>query len=269
MFEKFRAMKTENKMILISAACGLLAALAGYASISMKEREIREQNRPVKIVLAAKYIAAKSQITQDMLKEGELPAKFVSPAVARDFGDIKGYIALAPFVENEPLMINKLSKKAEQLSSNVPTGLRAIALPVDEISGCGYMIKPGDGVDVLLTYEKIVDKKPYTVTSAILQCALVIAVGAGFDGDDTKKYSSVSLAVSPQEAQLLAFAGEKGRFTLLLRPAGETDRGKTGDMTFENMLKLSNEAENIPPRAEFQSDKPAAGIVKKRETGAD
>jgi pilus assembly protein CpaB len=269
MFEKLRTMKTENKMMLISAACGILAAIAGYASIAMKENEIRELSRPVKIILAAKYIAANSQVTREMLKEGELPAKFVSPAVARDFNDIKGYIAIAPFVENEPLMINKLSKKAEQLSSNVPTGLRAIALPVDEVSGCGYMIKPGDVVDVLLTYEKTMDKKPYTVTSTILQCALVIAVGAGFDGDDTKKYSSVTLAVSPQEAQLLAFAGEKGRFTLLLRPAGETDRGKTGDMTFENMIKMSNDAENMPARQEIKMDKDGDGVVRKRETGGE
>jgi pilus assembly protein CpaB len=263
--EKFRTMKRENKMLVFSAVCGLLAVIAGYAAISMKESQINEMSRPVKVILAAKYIAARAQVTRDMVKEGEMPAKFATEAVARDFKDIKGYIALAPFVEDEPILINKLSRKAEQLSSNVPTGLRAIAIPVDETSSCGYMIKPGDDVDVLLTYDKALDKRPYMVTSTMLQCARVIAVGEGLeDGENSKKYSSISLAVSPQEAQLLAFASEKGRFTLLLRPAGEKDRARTSDMTFEEMVKFSAASEKDTSVRETPDPYPQDGM-KKRE----
>jgi len=266
--EKFRAMKRENKMLIFSAVCGLLAVIAGYAAISMKENQIREMSRPVKVILAAKYIAARAQVTRDMVKEGEMPARFATEAVARDFKDIKGYIALAPFVEDEPILINKLSRKAEQLSSNVPTGLRAIAIPVDETSSCGYMIKPGDDVDVLLTYDKVMDKRSYMVTSTMLQCARVIAVGEGLEdggGESSRKYSSVSLAVSPQEAQLLAFASEKGRFTLLLRPAGEKDRAKTSDMTFEEMVKFSaaSERADVVPESTPVYDQAGDGIKRR------
>jgi pilus assembly protein CpaB len=241
--EKFGAMRIENRLLTLAVVCGALAALAGYGVLALKENEINELNRPVKVVLAARYIAPGSQITADMLKEGELPAKFVTAAIGRSFKSITGFIALVPFVENEPILINKISQKAQQLSSSVPTGLRAIAVPVDETSSCGYMIKPGDRVDVLLTYDKSADKKVNIVTSTILQCVQVIAVGQGFEnGESSKKYSSVSLAVSPQEAQMLAFAGERGRFTLILRPAGELDKGKTADMTYDGMVKMSAES---------------------------
>jgi pilus assembly protein CpaB len=249
--EKFRAMRMENRLLTLAVVCGALAALAGYGVLAVKENEINELNRPVKVVLAARYIAPGAQITADMLKEGELPAKFVTAAIGRSFKSITGFIALVPFVENEPVMINKISQKVQQLSSSVPTGLRAIAVAVDETSSCGYMIKPGDRVDVLLTYDKSSDKKVNIVTSTILQCAQVIAVGQGFEeGESSKRYSSVSLAVSAQEAQMLAFAGERGRFTLILRPAGEMDKGKTADMTYDGMVKMSAESEKYADKDE-------------------
>ncbi len=267
--EIFKNMKMENKLLLLAVSCGLAAAVLGYFFIANKESDVMKSMEPVRVLSAAKYITPRSQVREDMVKFVEVPAKLVTSAHVKSFDQLKGKLTLVPFIEGEAILLNKMSAKAEDLSSAVPTGLRAVAVAVDEESAVSYMIKPGDYVDVLLTYDTSDSKKSIITTATILQAAQVLSAGTEFNAaaGGKKGYNTLTLALSPEEAEIIVYAREKGRLSFALRGAGDTIKEKIMIATFDGLLAQikSNEkpvaaaAARVNPAAMPEADASAEG----------
>jgi pilus assembly protein CpaB len=119
------------------------------------------------------------------------------------------------------------------LSTKVPKGKRAITVPVDNISSVGGMIRPGDHVDVMGMVPlpaMTADGKQVTqmTTMPLFQDVLVLAVGQEFTnvpgGEKKERVLSpvITLALQPQEANLIAFVQEQGKIRLILRSPEDT-----------------------------------------------
>jgi len=240
-------MKTEHKLIMASLAFGVAAAVLVFAGISGNEKKLLSSLEPVKVVAAAKYIPAWAKIDDSMVKQVELPKKFVTAGHIQNPEKYRGRMAMAPFMEGEPILSNKLSAKAGELNSVIPAGLRAVSVAVDEESGVGYMIKPGDYVDVILTFQEQADSRTRNmVTATLLQDARVVATGQDFTSSSKPtKYDSVTLALTPDEAELVIFGREKGKISLALRPLGDRTREKVRMKSFGDVVSKikSNELE--------------------------
>jgi pilus assembly protein CpaB len=104
---------------------------------------------------------------------------------------------------------------------------RAVSIAVDTTSSVTNLVKPGHYVDIIGTFrfpEMKGDKSLDTLTLTILQCVHVLATGtqtANSTGPEAKgaarSYSTVTLELTPKEAEMLIFASQKGRLTLTLR----------------------------------------------------
>lgn len=270
----FGELKTETKLLLLAAGCGLAAAALAFLLITGKEKSIISSMEPVKVAAAVKYIPAWTKIDESMITFIEMPKKFVTGAHITKLEKYKGQMTVAPFIEGEPVLANKLAARGDELNSAIPTGLRAVSVAVDEESGVGYMIKPGDYVDVILIYQdQAAGNRKNMVAATVLQDVRVVAVGQDFSL--TKKnssYSSVTLALTPEEAEVLVFAREKGKLSFTLRALGDRVKEKIGIAEFEQLMKQirKNEAGAAAPAA--PALKPAAtesgaggdGAIKKR-----
>lgn len=125
------------------------------------------------------------------------------------------------------------------LSLKVPPGYRAAALGIDaEMRG---LVKPGDRVDVLITFDALMaDGRKEKATATILQNILVLAVGRnlgqGMTAGQLKTSSeaearsavfaeraAISLAVNPHELQFLALAAQQGVTSIGLRGPGDSN----------------------------------------------
>jgi pilus assembly protein CpaB len=97
--------------------------------------------------------------------------------------------------------------------------MRAVTIHADPASSFGGLLRPGDRVDVLLTVERA-DQR---TTSSILQNVLVLATGRDTGGPRTgeegaaPRVSQITLAVNPDQSQVLALAESQGTLTLALR----------------------------------------------------
>jgi len=274
----FKNMKIETKLLLLAVACGLMAAVLAFILITGKEKNIMSAMEPVKVIAAAKYIPAWTKLDETMVDYIEIPRKFVTQAHIIKFDKYKGQMSMAPFIEGEPLLANKLAEKGEELNVAIPTGLRAVSVAVDEESGVGYMIKPGDYVDVILTYQDqgMDGKNKSLVTATVLQDVRVVAVGQDFSF--TKKsssYGSVTLALTPAEAEVLVFAREKGKISFTLRALGDRVKEKIRATEFEELMKQIRKNESggeVVSAGAAEAPKPGArddetvndGAIKKR-----
>jgi pilus assembly protein CpaB len=101
----------------------------------------------------------------------------------------------------------------------VPPGKRAVTVAVDEVVGVAGFVMPGTYVDVVGT----MDVDGQAITRVILQRIQVLAIAqdAKRKDDDpeaeAKVVSSATLAVTPQEAQGLILAADRGKIRLAMR----------------------------------------------------
>jgi pilus assembly protein CpaB len=260
---EFKDLKTETKLLILAAGCGLIAAALTYILITGKEKNIMAAMEPVRVVAAAKFIPAWTKLDDTMVNYIEIPAKFVTKAHMVKFEKYKGQMSMAPFIEGEPLLSNKLTGKGEELNVAIPTGLRAVSVAVDEEAGVGYMIKPGDYVDVILTYrdEAAGGNGKNMVTATVLQDVRIVAVGQDFSF--TRKnvsYGSVTLALTPAEAEVLIFAREKGKISFTLRALGDHVKEKIRTTEFEGLIKQIKKNETGSETAKAAVNEPAKNV---------
>jgi pilus assembly protein CpaB len=108
----------------------------------------------------------------------------------------------------------------------IPPDKRAITVAVTEVTGVAGFVKPGDYVDVVVTFDR--QDTGEFASNFVLQNILVLAANhdtessAGDqtvkDKKDAVKTATVTLAVSPMEEHWLALSDEKGKIRLALRP---------------------------------------------------
>lgn len=242
----------------MAAGLGLLAAFLINIYIQReaekaKEGAIRTQKNLTTVVVAKQDIAAGVTITEDMVKEDTVHKDTVQPHVATTIDRVVNKITRAPISRGEQILLNKLSISGQEitLAPKIPRGKRAITIPVDNISSVGGMIRPDDHVDVM-GMVPISDMSPEgkqivkMTTMTLFQDVLVLAVGQEFTAvpasSGEKKTEKtllpvITLALSPQEASLIAFVQEQGKIRLILRSPQDTQTQPPVPASWETLLR--------------------------------
>lgn len=206
-----------NKRSVIAMTVGILSGLLAFYLLYSTASEIEKRSTPVQVLVATDYIPAGTTLNADMVAKKEVPESFVSPSAIRDLKEVQGLVPLVPISAGEQVLSNKFGMGEETLSLTLNPGYRAFTLSVSETTGVGNLLRPGNHVDVLARVEG--DKR--SISSFALQDIKVIAVGQNLAGRSQKSgpsegYSTVTLAVTPEEAEILFFL-ENHPLRLVLR----------------------------------------------------
>jgi pilus assembly protein CpaB len=141
--------------------------------------------------------------------------------------------AIVPMSMQEPVLSSKLTGIGERatLAALITPGMRAFTVSVNEVSGTGGHVMPGDRVDVLLTRELPGVPKPdggqsekILVTGVVVQNVRVLAIDQNANPTTTAPViaRSATMEVSMRDAERLALAAQAGSLSLALRKTGET-----------------------------------------------
>ena len=164
-----------------------------------------------------------------------LPQQYSNPDAIRDQKSVVGKTATSKISAGEEILGNKLlasTDKASRLAYSIPEGKRALAIPVNDISGVAGYLKVGNRVDIIATLDLgMLDssgKEQSTPVSVLcLQDIEILAIGKNPEANVQKNSTGVNtltLAVSIQEAQPLVLASERGSLRLLLRTPADHSR---------------------------------------------
>jgi pilus assembly protein CpaB len=195
-----------------------------FILLYQKASEIEKRSTPVPILIAIRYIPPGSTIQPDWVERKDVPEAFVSPSALADLRSLEGLVSLAPISSGEQILGNKFGKPGENLSWALDPGFRAFTLAVDETSGVGGLLSPGDRVDLL--YKGSAGGKE--ATTFLYQNLRVLAVGTRTMAPDASGgpsgYNHVTLSLTPAQAEELFFL--EGRSVLRLVLRGRGDEGK-------------------------------------------
>jgi pilus assembly protein CpaB len=144
-------------------------------------------------------------------------------------------IALRSMIAGEPFLKQRLSGFGERpiLSRKVAEGMRAFTVRINEVSGVGGFILPGDHVDVLLTR----DVDGNLATDVILQNVTVLGIDqmSSERSEDPVLGKSATFEVTPEQAQKLALASQVGTLSLMLRNYATLEDEKTAQIAADDL----------------------------------
>jgi pilus assembly protein CpaB len=234
----------KNKNGIIALIIGVIFGLLSFWLLFLKLSSIEAQSTPVEILAAKTYIPERSVLLPDQVEKQNIPQKYVSPSAIRDIKEVDGLITLVPISAGEQILSNKFGVADNSLVFTLPQGYRAYTLGVNDLTGVGNLLNPGDRVDVISHIDS--DKKQ--ITAMVYQNLLVLATGSKTSSPDPSvskenstapasatqenSYSTVTLAVTPEQAEVLTFLEENHPLRLVLRAAGD------------------DELESIPPQSD-------------------
>ena len=221
------------RFFLLPTLVGLIATTAVYVYIAPTATRVVDADDMVDVVFAVQTVPAKTQLTADMLEVRSMPLQYVPRSAVQALDDAVGRVTTVPLAEGEILLSSKLTGEETKtgLAYHVPPGHRAISLPVDEISGVGGYLQPGDRVDVIVSFTDPADPNEQRgVTVLEMQNLLLLAVGPRTEvppgeAGEPSEYTHVTLAVLPEQAVKLANVDEFLSVRLALRPA--VDQGES------------------------------------------
>jgi len=239
----------EKIILAVSLLFGIAALLLTTHYLKGKEAEFNKKLADIYAgATKAKYVVAINNIPKGTIiskKDIGLKTVFVSAAgslaITEDnFRKILGKKAEHSIRKDDVLtwsLIQGGRPTIGGLSELITPGLRAISISVSGASAVSGMVQPKDNVDVLGTFafpSPDVAGQMETVTLSVLQDVTVLATGQNTARQQllgsrksrygSSGYSTVTLEVTPREAELLVFAQKmKGSLTLSLRhPADVT-----------------------------------------------
>lgn len=237
-------MFTGNKKYwIIAIICGLLAAALFFQYIQIVKARYQPDDL-VTVIKAAAPISKDTVILNEQIAAVSLPAKFVHPEAIRDKKGVVGKIAITDIAADEEILPHKLADKdarsGEGLAYTIPTGKRAVAIPIDSVSGVAGYIQVGDHVDIIATLDlKVVETgEELTFSVVTLQDIEVLAVGNKAEMGKDAGAKTLTLAVSLNDARPLVLASERGSLRLLLRPAVDKTRETLAPYGMGNFLNF-------------------------------
>lgn len=227
-------------VLLFASAIGLVASLLVYRVVTSVSAAARQQPAQA-IVVATVNMDLAETITSKHVKLAPWPEPTAPPGAIRTLAEAEGRVVRSSIVAGEPLLEGKL---APQLSGKggimpmlVPVGQRAVTIKVDDaIKESGFVL-PNSRVDVFVSMAKTASSQD-RMAKLILQDVVVLAAGQAVEMRDNRPVSvtTVTLALTPDQAERLALAQNEGKLTIGMRNLRDQGVVQTVGATRETLL---------------------------------
>jgi len=259
----------KQKLILIS---GIFLGIMGLVMLKMfinQQKQVADQKARAMIaslqsnqtaVLVAKQdIPQGAAIIPEMFETSVVPNKFVQPQAVTSLDRITGMVTVAPIAKGEQISLSKLVNDKGgvrgDLAGVTPAGKRGITIVTDNIASLSGMVKPGDYVDVLAIIQVPIQGQDGRVTGQtavvpLFQNVLVLAVGQNTGGvtGPSGRYEAapassgggnnlITLALGPNESNLIAFVQEQGKMRLVMRSPADARVESMAPVSWESLFQ--------------------------------
>ena len=215
-------MKLSKVLLVFGILLGLVTAYFLYTYLETLQDPVAAAVPQSDVVMARDTIPAHTRINAEMLEVRSVPVDMIHPEAGDDISFFVGGIARSEIVRGEQVLTSRVhtDEMRATLSYRIPENMRAISIPVGEVTGVSGYITPGDKVDILLTIQDEEINEGSLTTYTLLQNVTVLAIGElprEVEDDESRVVGTVTLMVTPEQAEVLAYSNQQGSFHLSLR----------------------------------------------------
>lgn len=220
-------MKGKKGILLVAALLSLISVglvFAYFQNIQTTSSDVVERGN---VVVAVSDIPAHSKVTEAMLKIEAIPIETIHSKAAVSKTELVGLTTTVDITAGEQFLTSKVAGSDDEstsLSYRIPENMRAISIPVTEVSGLSGYVEKGDKVDLIISYDSLdtSTQAGYT-TYTQLQDLEILEVGPlsfNEDGAIVKSQgvtTSIVLLAKPQQTEIISYAILSGSIQLSLR----------------------------------------------------
>jgi pilus assembly protein CpaB len=214
-----------NKRFILAIAGAIAFGLISAVSVSKYLLNAQTARKDLKeVVVTSVDLPVGTRLIKEHLTLVALPQNSTPAGAFESTDNLVGRVVMNSVSAREVITEGKLAPEGSTggLSAVIPEGYRAMTVKVDEVVGVSGFITPGTLVDVVVTMAPGADAvSKETVSKIVLQNIKVLASGQNIDKpkDDREAAAvrSVTLQVTPEQAEKLALASTEGRLQLVMR----------------------------------------------------
>jgi len=256
----------KRKIVLIaSLVAGVVAAVLTRFCLQAKDAEVAELKDAInrrygtmEVICFANEVPSGTVLSKADLGKKTVPALGLrgQALTAENVSDVIGRKILLGHRRGDVLFwadVEGGNPAEKGLSADIKKQMRAVSINCSGAASVSSMVRPNDHVDVIGTFDlsdgpHSAGKTKSLVTCTILQNVLVLATGSRTakmrESATASNYSTVTLEVTPREAEMLAFSEQiKGRLVLSLRNRNDTSFEK--ELPKVDFEKIRGEIEEL------------------------
>ena len=250
-------------MFVLSLALGAIGVFYSKhyieAQIAHYRGQLDRTEPMVKVVVPNRPLRSGEIVTAASLSMRDIPARY---ADSNSVGESDFEIALGQRVDfdvdqGRPLLWAHLAGGlSPTFSGKVPEGLRAMTVRVDEVNSISGFLQPRDRVDLLLSHGSGTEQEIVPLIERLDVIATGVQTVVDKAGGARRSFSTITVQVSPEEAQRITLAQQVGKLTATLRNPDDETPLDGEPMTVARLLGLAEKPVPIV-RAAVAKPRPA------------
>jgi pilus assembly protein CpaB len=202
-------------VVLALVVAGIFYQVSSHASgpapVAMKDMVVATESLPLGLAVKPNHV-----------KVIKVPVNMFPKTAFTKVDDVLDRSVISGIIHDEALLEERLAPRGSGMGllPIIPTGMRALAVRVNEIIGVAGFILPGTRVDVLVTGRPPAGSAA-DVTTTVLQNITILSANQQMQDNRGQAINAtvVNVLVTPDQAELLTLASSEGRITLVLRNA--------------------------------------------------
>jgi len=231
----------------------ILAGVVGLVAVVLVHNYIgRKMPSPAKfvtgeVVVAEMDIPPGTALDSRALRVATWPRDIIPSRAVSNPKELEGRVVQTPIAKGEPILLSKLAPAgtAAGLGGLLDPGKLAVTVKTDEVSGVAGFVNPGDRIDVLAEMQGPSGSQEH-FSKIILQKLKVLSKGQIWDQTGDKKpqvVPTVTLEVTPEQAEVLNLASTQGKIRLALRNQLNQTHFATGGVVTSQLSHQSSVVE--------------------------
>ena len=252
-------------IIPIAILFGLITTYSAYVYLEKQKENLKEPAiKFQKVAVAASDLSMGVKLTAKNMKLVDWPENIIPKGSYSDSSQLINRIAKVDISQGEAILSSKLALlgSAGDFASRIPSGMRAVTVPVNVVSSVAGFISPGMRVDVVSTVG-ISNDKEQTTSRIIVENREVLAIDQIFQRENDKPTAtqSVTLLLTPEEGEKVILAHQEGKLQLILRNSTDDAIESTPGITLKELgVRKVNTPQKIvtrrtPPKKEEEEKK--------------
>ncbi len=254
-------MKRRWVIPILAAILAMVTTLAiiGYLQTLRRQTAVVAPVQTEAVVFARTNIADRTVVRADALELRQVPVTAIHPQAARHLEEVANRVVVAAIVADEQVLLSRLAPPGVNvgLAYTLPKDKRAMTIALNEVIGVAGFVFPGDHVDVVGT----VTLNDVSFTKIVLQNVEVVAIAQKVEtkpGEEPRVTTSATLALTPDQAEVLAQIDTSGKVRLALRPYGVTNQAQTTGKTIQTAVGLEAPSKATVAKTQASAIRPVA-----------
>ncbi len=225
--------------LVVSSIFYQISAKAGTTTKKIDQVEMLD------VVVAAKPLPIGVTVKPDDIKVTKIPAGAFPKGAFSKPEEVIDRPVVSNVLFEEPILEGRLAARGAGVGpvAQIPMGMRAVSVRVNDVVGVAGFVLPGMRVDVLVTGRPPNAEGNNTITRTVLQNITVLTAGQTLQADPRGQAINtpvVTLLVTPEQAETLTLAGNEAKIQLVLRSASDPTVSATRGQRMSDLYKTTS-----------------------------